>query len=282
MPEKSVREMSAAERLYHSLGSRVFRSALIAFALFGLVAYLSGMVFYSMALINQYIGEAFGLTRRAAMIITEAQDPVPMSEEILRIYHGLSDEERAQTGTPEYRALFAEAVRSEENQQLRHILREFGDNSDVECIYLGLFDKETSALVYFLDPYDEENAFAPGEWESVEESEVEHFLSWNGEGMLYLIGNPENYGWMSTACFPIRNEAGEIALFVLADVMLDNVVEGMKTFTLLFTAAMLITTALTLYFLTRRMKKTVVEPINEIAGAANDYATDKKRGSAQA
>ena len=64
----------------------------------------------------------------------------------------------------------------------------------------------------------------------------------------------------------------------MADISLANVRHGMRYFVLQFSTAMAVLTLLVAFFLTRHMKKSVVEPVNEIARAAESYVQDRNRG----
>ena len=65
---------------------------------------------------------------------------------------------------------------------------------------------------------------------------------------------------------------------MLADVSLAEVGSGIKSFLIQYVIGIAIATVLIGFFLTRHMKKTLVQPINEIAEAAQNYAQDKKKG----
>ena len=279
MPEKSVREMSDAERRHHSLSARVFHATLVGAAVLGLVMLLIGLGLYSNALIGRYTGDAFALSRYAALSISRTPDASELAEEVMSVYRGLDGEMREKTGTAEYRMLFADAEKSETYRTLLPFLRSFCESGDVYDVYLAMYDRENSALVYFVDPdQNAETKFHPGEWEHVERTEVERFLSWNGEGRLYDIGNTDKYGWMCSAGVPIRNERGEVTAFVLVDVMLENVAAGMKNFVLQYTLALLLVTTLVAVFQAKKMEKTMVRPLNGIAAAAESYVRDKQAG----
>ena len=142
-----------------------------------------------------------------------------------------------------------------------------------------MYDSETSSLVYIADPDTREGfLFEPGDWEPVREQEVKRFLSWNGSGKLYDISNESKYGWMCTAGVPLKNEQGETTCFMLADVTLGDVASGMKRFLVQYVLAMFAAVNLVAFLLARRMRKTVIQPINDIAQAAQDYVHAKQDG----
>ena len=267
------------ERRHYSLEARMFHAVEMSSAVLGLVALLIGLGLYVYALLGQYVGEAFGLARSASMVIEQVADTETLAGDVMAVYRGLSQEERAGSRTETYRANYAEISSGEDYQMLRTVLREFLDSSDVNDIFLAVYDRETSSLVYIVDPDEREGHICyPGDWEPVSEKELNTFLSWDGTGKLHYFSKRDNFAWLCTAGVPLRNDAGEIIGFVLADVSLAEVGSGIKSFLIQYVIGIAIATVLIGYFLTRHMKKTLVQPINEIAEAARNYAQDKKNG----
>ena len=279
MPEKSVREMSAAERKHYSLAAKVFHTTLIGSVILGLVALLIGLGLYTYARIERYVVESLQLSRNAAAALVRVADVVPMSEQTMELYRSLTEDELPETGTPEYREKFAEISEMPAYQTAISLFDIFLEGSEVYDLYLAMYDEDTSSLVYIADPDDDpEYMCMPGDWESVEMREVKTFLHSDDSEKLYDIGMVDKYGWMCTAGVPIRNDSGEIVAFVLTDVTLSNVVAGIKNFFLQYLIAMTLVTILMAYLFTRHMKKKLVQPINAIADAAQSYVKDKKSG----
>ena len=263
-----------------SLTAKTIRSTVRASVALGLVALIIGLGMYGYTLVHQYITRAFETAKLASVSAQKGADSISLSKEIMSIYRGLSEEERNQMGTEEYRQYFSglESVtkKGEAHDVLVHMLRNFVN--DVDYVYLGMYDRDTQALVYIVDS-DKDEPYFPGEWENVTKWGLEKFLNWNGEGMLYDIDNTPHYGWMCTAGFPIRDEAGEICEFLLVDVSINSVIRNMVRFALQIGVGLALATALIAYLVSRRMKKTVVQPIDAIAKAAATYAQDKRSGS---
>ncbi len=279
MPEKSIRDMSSFERRHHSLEARTFHAVLVGAAVLGLVAFVIGLGLYTYAAASRNVSEAFQLTRSAAAILQKTVDTEPLAADILKAYCAQSEEERAGNGTDEYRARFAPFTEREDFAAARAVLADFAGASDMDAIYLAMYDRGTSAMVYLVDPDESpETGLFPADWDPVQPKGLEHFLGWNGEGMLYEIGNTPGYGWLCTAGFPLRNGEGEIFAFVLADISLHNVLDAIKGFTLQYVLALGAATVLLGFLLSRHMKKALVKPINKIAQAAQDYAKDKRAG----
>ena len=164
MPEKSYREMNKRERRRHSLSARTARSVWINSIVLGLVALVIGVILYVVALGQQYIGLAFNLSRQTSISVSHANcgGTAELADEVMRIYRSLSDAERGKQGTPEYRALFKEVEASGTYETLNNILRDTLHRNDVYDVYLAMYDEKTCAMVYIVDP-EEEDHLNPGE-----------------------------------------------------------------------------------------------------------------------
>ena len=283
MNRKSILEMNALEKRHSSLAEKTFRTSAKGCILLGLVALIVGLGLYTLALTGQVIRHAFDLANYASVSATRGADAVTLSEQVMGIYRGLSEEERQLSGTQEYREFYSslDLSKGSDHDILIHMLGTYVEKEEVDYFYLAMYDEENNALVYIVDT-DKNAPLLPGEWEPVSGKEAHHFLDWDGEGMLYYIGHTEEYGWLCTAGVPIRNDAGEVVVFLLADVSVAQIWAGMREYLLQITIALLIVTALIAWFLSHHMKKTLVKPINAIAEAAQAYARDKREGSTEA
>ena len=280
MPKKSVREMTMRERQRHSLSSRVFRAVLFGSVLLGAICLLIGLGLYTAAVARQDISTAFNLSQNAYAILEKTVDTKDLSREVMARYRSLSEAQRADPYSDAYAAFFAEICEREDYKMIRDVLSDFKDSSDVYDIYLAMYDENTDVIVYIVDPEsDPDKQCKPGEWESVDHDEMEKFLDWDGDGMLYAVAYTEIYGWISTAGVSVRDASGEPVCFVLSDITLENVISGIWIFVLQFTVGILVTVIIFSVLFLRRMKKSVVVPINAITDAAQNYTADKKAGA---
>ena len=281
MPKKTVREMTALEKQHYSLSSRVFHATILGSILLGLVALVIGLGLYTYSSVNHHVSTAFNLTRSAESILRRVVYVKPLADSVMDIYRKLDEGERNEVGTDAYLDRFPDFSEDAQYQTTLAVLDNFLEASDVTDLYLGMYSEEPSALIYIADPRaDIGDIGSPGEWESVPEREAEKFLNWDGTGTLYDISRTEKYGWMCTAGVPIRNEKGEPIAYVLADVTLTEVAEGMKSFLIQYVIAMFITMNLYAVLLSLHMKKNLVKPIRAITNAAQDYVRARQAGEA--
>ena len=280
MPEKSVRKMNKLERLHHSLASRTFRATLMGAIVLGLSAMLIGLGWYTFSYCREAIIQSFSVAKNAQTIILRLTDPVPLCDEVLTKYRTLTDgKELPEESFSEYSAEYEAVVKRDDYTQLISVLNDFTENSQVNDVYLGMYDENTGKLVYIADPDDsEEYGCRPGDFEAADPKEINKFLNWDGESLIYHIEKTDRYGWISTSGVSITRADGSIAGFVLVDVTLRDVVAGMKSFLLQFSLSMFVLVNLLAVLMARHMKKKLVEPINKIADAAESYVKDKRSG----
>ena len=201
----------------------------------GAVALLAGLAFYSYSLSRQLIDKAYSISHIAALTATKGAEGPELAAETMEIYRSLTPEQRADVNSASYREQFASVEQSYSQVKMWHMLREFRESADVRTVYLGMFDRETSALVFICDPTVKRENHSAGLWKEVPQKEISKFLEYDGEGMLYYIGRWKEYGWMCTAGVPVVSEEnGETVAFLLTDVTLTALVTGIRDFALRF------------------------------------------------
>ena len=265
-----------------SITHRSILSTVISCTVLGLTALAIGLSVFASTMFQQDVRHAFDTASHASNSAVHGADSITLAREVMEIYQGLTPEQREKVGTEEYRSYFSsidtELGKGGTWDVLVHMLSSF--IIDVDDVYLAMYDEETCAMVYIADP-DEEDRLYPGEWESVNREGMERFLNWDGEGMLYDIDKTEKYGWLCTAGYPIRDEQGVIREFLLVDLTVQNVVEGMVDFSVRMILGLVLITLVIAYQASHHIKKTVADPVDAIAHAATEYVKGRKAGSDQ-
>ena len=283
MPRKSIREMSNLEKRHFSLERKTFRSTIMGAIILGVAALLIGLGAYTYTLVHQYITEAFNLSKSVNAILHDTVDVEPLADDILADFRGMTDEEREQVYTPEYRARFSHYTEREDFKEIYRVLESFGNAVDIEDIYLALYDPEYGALVYMVDlDSDPETCVMPLDWDPLAEKERDKLLGFNGAQENYIIENIEKLGWLCTSGVPVTNDKGETVAYVLSEIYLKNVANGMWKFSLIFFLSMLVLVIVVAFLMAKHMKKSLVTPINEIAHAAETYVADRRKGDKDA
>ena len=264
--------------------SRAVRFTFMCCAIFWLVAVTIGLTLYGRVLLKQYIRYSYDVTEGLSQPVRKAADSFTLSGEVMRIYNGLSEEERQKVGTKEYLDHFSgiDTQEGSDHNKLWHLLHGYSEKyDDVDLIYLAMFDEKNSRVVYIIDP-EIDKSLPPGEWEPVDREEVRRFLHPDGDGPLYYINHSEKYGWICTAGAPVIDENGNTAAFVFGDVRIGTIIRDIVYYAIQITIALLIMAIIISILIVRRIRRTIVDPINMIASAAEGYAKEKKTGTSSA
>ena len=94
----------------NSLEKKVFRVSMIGSFLLGIVLMVIFLGIYSHSLATQYIVESFALCKSTRLAVRDQGYPDGLIQDIIDRYEGLSDAERATTGSAGYREKFADFI----------------------------------------------------------------------------------------------------------------------------------------------------------------------------
>ena len=273
----------AKESKKYSLAQKTVQSTFLSCIAFGVVALLVAMTVYTSSLTKQYITMADGIARQAKLSAVKGVDSLPFFAKVSEVYESLSDEDRQKVGTEEYRRFFSDAEIDKKGGPYDVLIHMLGGSLDyheeIYDLYLAMYDEKTNSLYYFVDPdRNPETRLMPGDWESVPEREVQKFLSGSETDRIYDIGWMHKYGLLCTVGTPIKNEKGETVAFMLADVSMNNILNGMKGFAWRFSCAIILLTLLISWLQARRIKRRLVEPLNRITEASRNFASGNDTG----
>ncbi len=279
MPEKNVQEMSKWERQHHSLAARTFHAVMAMATVLGAVALVIGVYMYTRAMNEQYINTAYNVSAGASAIIKRMADPAAAIDQVMSKFRELSEEELETQDTMAYQDIFRYLKYDDNYQQILEILRFLKENNEVDDVYLSYYDEATMRMVYIVDPEDRsELRCPPGTWEPVDQHEMDVFLHPEDESIPYVFTN-DKYGWLCTSGVPLQDKDGTIVGYVQADISVVDFIKHVWHFIIQFALVLLVVTLILAYFFVRYFKKTLVNPVNRIALAAEEYVQDRRTGA---
>ena len=246
----------------------------------GFVGLIVGLYIYADNLFDKFVSDTFELTGTARLVSSNFWDPESLSDEVMSIYRGLSEEERGGTGSDAYHDYFGKVTQLGDYQTLYKVLNDLALLNDVDDVYFAVYDRDTSALIYVVDP-DRRDGYikGPGDWESVDEKELNIFLNWDGTDIPHYsyIGGQDP--WICTVGVPVGDGSGETRSYILADFTLNEMTHDMLAFLIRYMIATIAVTAFMGFIITRLMERATVKPINAIAKAAESYVEDRRSGN---
>ena len=278
MSEKTSKKWKSEKK--QSLAEKVTIMSVAGALTIGFVGLIVGLYIYAGNLFDKFVNDTFELTGTARLVSSNFAEPEVLADEVVSIYRGLSEEERGGTGSDAYHEYFGKVTELGDYQTLSKALNELTLINDVDDVYYAVYDRDTSALIYIVDPDKREGYInEPGDWESVDEKELNIFLGWDGTEIPHYsyIGGKDP--WICTVGAPIRNESGQARGYILADFTLDEMAHDMLAFLIRYIFAIIAVTAFIGFLITRLMERTTVKPINSIATAAQSYVEDRRSGN---
>lgn len=279
MPEENIRTSNPFDNIRVPVQAKVLRITFRSAMLLGIITMIIGFTLYATSIVDQYTKLSFTVASQAAIHIQDNYDVGSMMEDLMDVYNGMSEEERAAVDSQEYKARFAHIGATAEYMQMRETLSDLYGASGIDDVYIGWFDQEHNALIYLCEPASELFvSYDIGYWEPVTAREVSKFLDHAGEFLLHDTSLTRRYGWICTSGFPLWDSEGNLCAFVLADVRLADLAYSLIRFILLYMIAII----LIITFITNRLKQymdsTLVIPIKSIAKAAQQYSMDREQG----
>ena len=278
MSDKTGRRWKREKK--RSLAEKVTIMSVAGALTIGFIGLIVGLYIYACNLFDKFISDTFELTGTARLVSSNFWNPESLGNEVMSIYRGLSEEERSGTGSDAYHEYFGKVKELGDYQTLYKVLNDLAVLNNVDDVYYAVYDRDTSAMVYIVDPDTREGYIKePGDWEIVDNKELNIFLSWDGMGVPHYsyIGGQDP--WVCTVGTPMGDESGGARGYILADFTLDEMTHDMLAFLIRYLIATIAVTAFMGFIIARLMERTTVKPINAIATAAQNYVEDRKSGN---
>ena len=274
MPEKTVREMSTLERKHRSLAARVFHAAAIHSVILGLLCFLIGFGMYLNALARQSMKEVSDLAHDSLSAVGEEVDPGVYAARTMEIYRTADSPEEDEDA---YYARFEKIAEDPGYQKMREILcaRRTADMSD---FFFAVPDEKAGRLIFVADTDPRPGHVYPiGRQMKVPGWFQRFFFRMGKDSFPRTYFFRPNKGVICVSGAYIR-EGDPSAGFLFVVIRIEDTLRGVRSFTLQYVVAILFAIVVMGYLLTRRMKRTLVRPIDSIAEAAQAYVRDKRSG----
>ena len=260
----------------------------------GVTTLLAGLVIYNDSLQQVFITRARSTAARTATAAQKSKDTIGYSEEVMEVYNSLTPEQRARTGTEEYRDYFRslESVSSpgQTGSILAHMLENY--RTDVSAISICALDRENNSLVCLVTA-EEKSSRAPGDWFEIPADWAEKIVNHNNpdgteESALCFFRDTKEKGRECFAVYPILDERADGSgtwnrnpFCLVAELPISSVSEKVISYAVRVSIVVLALTLLIASVVGWHMKKTVAGPVNAIAETATVYVQDRKNGVAR-
>ncbi|MBP3853601.1 MAG: SpoIIE family protein phosphatase, partial [Erysipelotrichaceae bacterium] len=216
-------------------------------------------------------------SKGAASLIEKSTNPEKYAESVMRSWRAIPEDVRKHPESAEFKAYYEDITKQEEYRRILDILKAFYNTASVDDIYFGIYDKETSSLIFVADPDYDNPRDAVGQYEVVNDNEITAALDSDSESISYVDYTKKN-GLLITGGFKVRDDDGNVVGHILVDISLGNIIRQTVRYVIRFGILMTLIGFLLAYFMSRHMRKMISNPINTIAKTAEQYTVDKMAG----
>ncbi|MCR4725418.1 MAG: SpoIIE family protein phosphatase [Clostridia bacterium] len=275
MPLKSIREMSAGERRRYSLQARTFNTIVWYSILLGLICFAIGLGMYVHALMDDSMKAAYDIAQAGLAAVTEDTDPAAYAHWTARVYEDASAENLSEEA---YYERFREISDAPGYQTMLNSLCATR-TEEISDYFFAIANEEDGVLIFIADTDPREgHAYRVGTQVKVPKLLQKYFfsrLSGSDYPRLYYYLPSRGFVCISGA-YVTDGQPDDGFLFVMTRA--NVILSGVKNFAIQYVVAITLAILLVGVLLTKKIRRSVVDPINNIAGAAQDYAKDHKEG----
>ena len=287
MPLKSIREMTHWERRIRSISSRSFITVLILVLTLGVVSTVFAFYLQSSNLKRECKTETWHLAHDCVLTMeTEREKVEQKCREILNIYDSTPPKERGKGTGKAYQAKFKNTIDGD-FKHIQQVMRKVqAENNDAVAAYIAALDEEKKRMIFLVDSDPKDTFCYPGYWDTYNDEIIGTFIYGSKpskiDSMLGLdrplpavMVDVEKYGYRCTAAEPLFKQ-GKYHVMVFYDFSMEKVRSAGKKFLLQYVGILLIVLLLAGSLYVWRIRKTTVNPINQLAAAAESYSKDRQ------
>ena len=287
MAKKSVREMGKHEKRRHSLSFKTLLTTQLLALLLGVILVAAGFLLYFLGIMWETCDRTSNMAAAEALML-DRSDADAKTKEILQVYDSTPEEIRGDGKSPEYRDKFLPTM-DEMFRELQEDLRITKEELGLRNSFIVAIDEETNRMIYLIDSDPDMKTFCwPGTWDTYKPHEISVLVYGKRvsalQRQLGLRDRPQAtitylpaYGLRCTGGTTLYKE-GKYTVMLCLDEKLDHMITSSKIFLVEYNILMFIVIFLISIISVALIRRSMVRPIRQMAGAARDYAEDKQSG----
>ncbi|MBR1913297.1 MAG: PP2C family protein-serine/threonine phosphatase [Lachnospiraceae bacterium] len=201
------------------------------------------------------------------------------------IYHSIPEENRKDRNNEEYLEHFRELTRDERYIKAREALKKCREVQKLGNMGMLFSDDVNRRMVFVLDGDTDEKCFIPGQWVDDVQGDIEtpqQIQRVLNSGWYMVVGYTPASGFAMSNYMRVTDKNGEVIGLVFVNIILNDLISRIGTFTLVYMFIMLIVITLMIIYISKFLKERVVTPLGLLSDAALRYtARDKTVASEQ-
>ena len=266
-----------------SLRTKIVAAVLLMAVVVAVVAGLISYNVYSRSMEEHYEQLTMNTAKSAASMV-DAQAVAGLAERTVEIYRQLCPDETTppdfasfdEADWETYYAAFDEIVESPAYQEAFDILNALKEDNGVLWMYVAFMDKQTGQGIYIIDADSTADACPPGTCGDIEPGNLALMEQGSYDFPTYIT-NYEEFGWLASASAAITDGDGNVVANAFVDISMNQVMADRQDFLLRLAAVLAAVTLALILVLAWTFTRTVVRPINQLAGAAGSFVADRQR-----
>ncbi|MBQ9060306.1 MAG: 23S rRNA (uracil(1939)-C(5))-methyltransferase RlmD, partial [Firmicutes bacterium] len=284
MARVSIREMSSSNRKRKSLSATTFLLILSIVFLIGSAVFLSGFYLFSTTLGWETKEDGSTLTDTEADLLNTVRTR-RITDEILRIYDSIPEEEKGDGSSEEYQAAFDGVLDDDFRQTQKDMYRNREGDNMRSCFIAAVSKEEDGRLIYLIDDDPKKTFCRPGTWDVYRQSQLNNLIFGAKPSRLEtMMGLRESIPHI----WDVRNETAicttsarlyetdRYYVLVFMDRNMNQMGDLIKSFVRIYGILLLIISLLAAVIGMLTIRKRIVRPINQMANAASAYSEDRK------
>ena len=281
MPEKSIRDMNALEQKHNSLSVKTFHAVLLITVILGLTAIVFGFSLYYTAIRSQYTNKAADLSKTISSLL-DADEIGSYTDRVMGVFESLPEEKRANPESAEYNVRFG-GIEDAKYRRIQLFLQKVLSSNGASSIYIGVADPEATHFVYVFGTNRFSTYRHPGYWTPIDSETKSAFEKLQTlsplESMIPVIIDRSEAGeYMCTGTETLYGSDGSPIGNIVVKISVSEAARLGRRFLWQYCLILLAAALILDFFMVRHLKRKVVKPINDLAGAAAEYVADKRSG----
>ena len=288
MGHKEETTTNRQDRVKRSLNTKTFLITLMLTMGIGITVLIAGFVLYFMGVVHEYFVNTWHLSNSQAALL-EQTEYKEICDNILDIYDGIPEYAKGDGTSQEYIALF-DKVETDTFYSIKDSMNALKERNEQLNAFVVALDPAHEKMIYLIDSDPGEETFCrPGTWDIYPQDQLESLINGSkpfaidkqkglDKGVQAIITNRPEFGLRCTAAATLY-EKGPYTIVVCVDEKLAPVVDTSKFFLAQFVVLLLAITLLASFIGMRLMRKAMINPINKMAEAADEYKLDEDKES---
>ena len=197
---------------------------------------------------------------------------------LMDIYDNMPEDVKADPFSEEYTSYFMELV-NDDFWKVRDIIVKCQDGYGLNGVAIILPDQENERIIFGIDSYDISVAYVPGQWVSKENGDIDTPMEIEKIASSQIrmnLSHGDLNGWIATNYIRIYDSQGNVIAYATSDLDVTDFIIKMRQALVLYIILLLAFVIFLAFYISKRLQKMIIDPIDTLASAAREYTKRDK------